>query len=208
MKVGIRVLVILVLIGATLAIPIRRAAWTSRLTFVGQPFALPPLGIYTYHYDNTRSGLNPNETILNPSNVNLKKFGLLFTDSVVGVVYAQPLYVPSLKIGGHIHNVVYIATENDNVYAFDADRAGAALSSTTLLGKNEQPLQTSDLGTSGCGSILPLTGITGTPVIDPDTNTLYVSEPQQAAGDPDKIFYAAARTEYNQPNHREERLSG
>jgi glucose dehydrogenase len=75
----------------------------------------------TYHNDSQRTGLNPHETILKLSNVNKSSFGKLFTQPVDGNVYTQPLYVPHLSIAGGTHNVVFICTEHDSVYAFDAD---------------------------------------------------------------------------------------
>src|SRR5580704_10735719 len=83
--------------------------------------------VVTEHYDNARSGLNPNESILTSSNVNATSFGKLFSQSVDGQIYAQPLYLPGLTMPGKgTHNVVFVATENDSVYAFDADNNGGA----------------------------------------------------------------------------------
>jgi hypothetical protein len=144
--------------------------------------------VVTQHYDITRTGANTNETILAPSNVNTVGFGKLFSQTVDGWVYAQPLYVPGVTMGvgtpqaGTTHNVVFIATEHDGVYAFDADSNlatnanplwqvslldashGAAAGATTVL--------STEVGAPD--DIKPEIGITGTPVIDPSTNTLYV----------------------------------
>ena len=75
--------------------------------------------ITTYRFDNQRDGQNTSETILTRSNVNPSQFEKLFSDSVDGAVYAEPLYVPGVTVGNAAHNVVYMATENDSVYAFD-----------------------------------------------------------------------------------------
>ena len=81
-----------------------------------------PANVLTWHNDNARSGVNPNETVLAPANVNQTDFGKLFDIPVDGQVFAQPLYVSGVAIPGKgTHNVVYIATEHDSVYACDAD---------------------------------------------------------------------------------------
>jgi hypothetical protein len=116
--------------------------------------------VTTYHYDVARDGLNSTEGTLNLTNVTSSQFGLIRILSVDGLVDAQPLYLYGLTIGSQQHNVVYAATENDSVYAFDAD-SGAQLWKTSVLGTNET---TSD--DHGCGQITPEIGITSTPVID------------------------------------------
>ena len=81
-----------------------------------------PVPVPTWRYDLTHAGQNTQETALNPSNVNTTSFGKLFSVSVDSTVYAQPLYMPGLKMSdGVVHNVFFVATENDSIYAFDAD---------------------------------------------------------------------------------------
>ena len=122
--------------------------------------------------DNNRSGANTNETLLTPSNVNKNNFGKLFSFPVDYVVMAQPLYMPNVNIPGQgIHNVVYVVTEMDSVYAIDADTGTQLWYASMLNG-----------GTTASGTYLPCgngpgflqEGITGTPVIDPTTNTMYL----------------------------------
>lgn len=122
--------------------------------------APPGTDATTYHYDNARTGLNPNETTLTPANVNPASFGKLMMLSVDGKVDAEPLYLSGMAVGGQAHNVLYTVTEHDSVYAFDAD-SGATLWKATALGSGET---TSD--DHGCGQITPEIGITSTPVID------------------------------------------
>jgi LysM repeat protein len=138
------------------------------------------VSVTTWRNDIARTGQNLNETILNPTNVNPAQFGKLFSQAVDGYVYAQPLYLPNVTIGGQSHNVVFVATENDSVYAFDADSNG---------GSNASPLWFASMLTAAHGAaagatppsstnigtdIIPQLGITGTPVIDPVSGTLYV----------------------------------
>jgi hypothetical protein len=116
--------------------------------------------ITTYHDDVARDGLNAQEAILTTGNVTSSQFGKVGFDSVDGVVDAEPLYLAGVTIGGQQHNVLYVATEHDSVYAFDAD-SGTQLWKVSVLGSGES---TSD--THGCGQITPEIGITSTPVID------------------------------------------
>lgn len=119
------------------------------------------VNVLTWHNDNARSGQNLSETVLTPKNVNASAFGRLFTIAVDGKVDAQPLYVASVTIPARrVHNVLYVATEHDTAYAFDAD-TGQELWKASLLGANETP---SDA--RGCGQITPEIGITSTPAID------------------------------------------
>jgi len=149
---------------------------TSSLTGTG---GTQLAGVFTQRYDNARSGENTQELSLTPSNVTVGQFGRLFILPVDGQVYAQPLYVTNVAIPSQgTHNVVYVATENDSVYAFDADTYSATplwednfLNPTA--GVTTVPAQ--DLITNNDPSgIIPVIGITGTPVIDPGSGTLYV----------------------------------
>lgn len=131
------------------------------------------VAVTTWRNDNSRTGQNLKETVLTPSNVNVTKFGKKFTYSVDGYVFAQPLVVPGVSIGGGTHNVVYVATEHDSVYAFDADGA-----KTSAYWKRSFIDPTNGI-TTVPGSDVGATnewGITATPVIDRSTNTLYVLE--------------------------------
>lgn len=134
--------------------------------------------VATQHNDNSRTGQNMAETILTPSNVKVSTFGRLFSRSLDGYVYAQPLYIPNVVLPGlGTHNVVYVATEHDTVYAWDAD---------TNTGSNSAPLWKVSFinpaqkitavpsSSTGCADLIPEIGITSTPAIDTATGTLYV----------------------------------
>lgn len=125
------------------------------------------VNVLTWHADNARTGLNNKETELTPGNVHVATFGKLFSYQVDGHVFAQPLYISNVPIHGTLHNVLYVATEYDSVYAFDADDAGsgAPLWKASLLQSGETPL-------TGANP-KPWIGITSTPVIDLQAKTLY-----------------------------------
>jgi hypothetical protein len=133
----------------------------ASINVVNVVFTAP--AVLTYHNDSQRTGLNSEETRLTTANVNSTQFGKLFSYSVDGQIYAQPLFMPALNIAGGTHNVLFVATENNSVYALDADGASTPLWHVSL-GK-PQP------STSG---ITPVLGVTSTPVIDSATGTLFV----------------------------------
>ena len=141
-----------------------------------------PVPVLTWRYDQTHAGQNTSETALTTSNVNPDGFGKLFSVKVDSTVYPQPLYVPNLKMSdGQTHNVLFVETSNDSMYAFDADSNGGANAKpiwvTSLLntdhgaasGATAIPWQD-----TGSPDVAPTIGITGTPAIDPSTNTMYV----------------------------------
>ena len=170
----LRVLILAAVIAA--AVGSGDAAGQARKVPGNSARALEPgfTGQLVYRNDNFRTGQNLNESVLTPANVVAAKFGLQFTDAIDAAAYAQPLYVPNVAIPGNgTHNVVYVATENDSVYAFDADAAGPPLWHTSFIDPSAgiTPVPSSDLG---CADLSPIIGITATPVIDPSSATLYV----------------------------------
>ena len=156
---------------------------TALLAVCAMVVAAAQPAVTTYHNDLGRTGLNSSETILTPQNVNTTSFGKLFSLPIDGPSNAQPLYVPNVSIPGKgVHNVVYVVTEHDTVYAFDADSNTGATAQplwrATLLdaahgaavGATAEPI--GDIG--NCGDIPPEVGIVGTPVIDAAAGTLYL----------------------------------
>src|ERR1041385_3082591 len=152
------------------------------LSFFLPCWSLAQTPITTQRNGNFRSGTYTTETALTPANVNTTSFGKLFSYPVDGRIYAQPLYVPGLTIPGKgTHNVVFVVTEHDSVYAFDADSSGGGdsvpLWEITLFdaahgaASGAPTVTNGDLSTS---DIVPEIGITSTPVIDLSTNTIYV----------------------------------
>ncbi len=131
------------------------------------------VNVPTWHFDAQRSGLNANEQSLSPANVSPQTFGKLFSYLVDGYVYGEPLLVSGLTVNGAPHNVVFVATEYDSVYAFDADNYGdgSPLWQVSLLRSGETPQIAG-------ADVKPFQGVTSTPVIDPKTNTMYVVSAQ------------------------------
>jgi len=131
-------------------------------------------GVFTFHYDNQRTGAYTAETSLTPANVNVNQFGKLFTYNLDGYSFGQPLYVANQQFSDGVHNAIYVATQNDSVYAFDAD------------GKSATPLWHSSFINAAAGIttipcaevdgcfIGPNIGITSTPVIDPANRAIWV----------------------------------
>jgi len=146
------------------------------LIFPAVQCAPAQVNVVTQHNDLARTGQNLNETTLTPSNVNVNQFGLLFRNTVDNQVYAQPLVVAGVNIAGGIHNVVYVATTSNSVYAFDGD-TGTQYWHVNL----GAPISNTDYG-AGCVDINGNAGIIGTPVIDPASGTLYVVNSLNNAG--------------------------
>jgi hypothetical protein len=141
-------------------------------------------GVFTYHNDAQRTGVNPKEYALTTSTVNSSSFGLLFSCSVdaPGYVYSQPLYVANLTMNdGRQHNVLFVATESDWVYAYDADASSCQqLWRKRVLATGETTVNPADVNDTG--DLTPEIGVTSTPVIDSSTRTLYVVSKSEDSG--------------------------
>jgi len=140
-------------------------------------------GVVTYHNDLSRDGSNPSEYALTPANVTTGSFGKRFSCTVDGAIYAQPLWVANLMVLGKNRNVVFVATQHDSLYAFDADATPCTLLWHVSLidaahggtnGETSVPAGPNGGILAPGGDIMPEVGVTGTPVIDPSSHTLYV----------------------------------
>ena len=145
-------------------------------------------GTFTYHYDLARDGVNSSEYALTTASVSQATFGKLFACQVDGADYTEPLWVSALTVNGSIHNVIFVATQHDSLYAFDADASPCQqlwqvnlLDSAHGATANETSVCSNDVG-QGFGDIQPEVGVTGTPVIDPSTSTLYLVSKSENGG--------------------------
>jgi outer membrane protein assembly factor BamB len=141
-------------------------------------------GILSNHYDSFGTGTNTHESALKPANVNSSQFGKLYSYPVDGSIYAQPLYMPNVKMASGVRNVLYVATMNDKVYAFDADRAGSPLWSRNLAdaAAGAMPVPVADITGDNNLNIVGNVGILGTPVIDPSAHAMYLVSRTREAG--------------------------
>jgi hypothetical protein len=181
------------------------AARALLLTAIFCPFVLPsysqifPHDVLTYHNNNSRTGLDPAETILTPSNVSTASFGKILNLPVDGHVDAQPLYLTSVTAGGLNRNLLIVATEADSLYAFDAD-TGVKVWRVSMLRAGETAADN-----RGCGSKAPSIGIQSTPVIfRPQTGDpiIYVeSMSKDAAGNYHQRLHAVDATNGSQAGH-------
>ena len=141
-------------------------------------------GVTTYHNDVSRDGVNSQEYALSPTTVAAATFGKLFSCTVDGAIYAQPLWMPNVTVAGVKHNVIFVASMHDTVYALDADSSGcvqlwkASMTDATHgATAGELPVHSGAPGNQvgvGYSDIAPEVGVTGTPVIDPATGTMYL----------------------------------
>lgn len=173
----------------------RAARLGLAVVFSVSPGVIVAAQVLTSQYDNARTGAALNETLLTPSTVSANRFGKVFVFHVDGDVYAQPLYVPHVEIPGKgAHDVVFVATEHDSVYAFDAaGRPAEPLWHVNFLDTSRGITTLSD-GNTQCPFISPEIGITPTPVIDPKSGTLYVLARTRQRS-------AFSRTTYSQQLH-------
>ncbi len=166
---------------------------------VGVNFHHRGANVFTYHNDNARTGANLHERQLTPQRVGPTRFGKLFSQPVDGVIYAQPLYASNVNLPGRgPRNLVFVATQHDSVYAFDADSAsgdsGTPLWQRSFLDPT-RGVTTVPSADVQSGDIQPEIGITGTPVIDPHGGTLYVvAKTKEGGGYPQRLHALDIRT--------------
>ena len=147
------------------------------LTCISSASLVAQVQILTNHYDSSGTGANVQETILKPANVDGSKFGKLYNYPVDGSVYAQPLYVSAVNMpDGSKRNVLYVATMNDRVYAFDADRAGSPLwmRNLTESAADATPVPVADITGDNELNIVGNVGVLSTPVIELEGQTIYL----------------------------------
>ena len=166
--------------------PTSKFVLAATVVLLATAFAAAQTAVTTYHFDNYRTGWNPNETTLTPANVIKSSFGLQHSVALDDQVDAQPLVVPGVMITagqyqGTTHDVAYVATEGNTVYAIDV-HSGAVLLNPNFGTPVRYPL--------GCGNNGPNVGINSTPVIDPSSGLLYVMIYTQAQSGPTYTLHA------------------
>ena len=144
-------------------------------------FSTQAASVLSYHNDSVSSGVNSSETTITPANITVNNFAKRYATTVDGQVYAQPLYKPGVTVSGGsqagVHNLVFVATQHDSLYAIDAD-SGTVVWQTSFLANgltgatSITPMPSGDTGSTDTA---PEIGICGTPVIDPATNLLYAA---------------------------------
>ncbi len=164
---------------ATRPTSFRWLAATVLMAAFGSIAAVSQVNVLTQHNDLARTGANLHETVLNPANVNGKHFGMLFKRVLDDQVYGQPLLATNVKIGGGTHDVVFVTTVNNSVYAFDANDSTAAVPIWHVNFGTPPNLYSANFG---CLDMNGNIGIVGTPVIDLEGKTLYVVALTQVGG--------------------------
>jgi len=160
--------------------PVFSPALVAAIELLVSPITAAQVNVTTAQNDIARTGQNLLETTLTTANVNPTQFGLLFSQPVSSPVYAQPLYLSGLTVNGAVHNVVFVATQNGTVYAFDANsNSGSNTSSLWSIS-----LLDTAHGASPGATMYGNLGTTGTPVIDPLSNLLYVVSVSLENGNP------------------------
>ncbi|MFY9742192.1 MAG: hypothetical protein WAK21_09325 [Candidatus Sulfotelmatobacter sp.] len=173
-----------------------RAGWAAVMAaiFLLGSAAVGQVSVTTWHNDVSRDGMNTHETVLNTTNVNSSQFGKICSATVDGQIYAQPLVVTHVTISGKAYpSVTYVVTQNDSVYAFDSNSPGPTCTQllfTNLLQTGEYPVNCTYFGGEKCGTVNPVIGILGTPVIDPTNNVMYlVAQSQVGSGQPTSYIH-------------------
>ncbi|HXO60548.1 MAG TPA: hypothetical protein VN850_01945 [Candidatus Acidoferrales bacterium] len=157
-----------------------RSAADSTASASASVFITDLAGVFTYHNDLSRDGVNSQEYALNTSTVKAATFGKRFACAIDASAYAQPLWVANVTIGGGTHNVLVAATQHDTVYAFDADASPCQTYwSKSLLASGETWVSSVDVNSD---DLAPDIGIVGTPVIDPATKTIYLVSKSKTTG--------------------------
>ncbi len=174
-------------------------AFILGLAFFSATAGMAQVSVLTHHNDIGRTGQDLDETVLNTSNVNVGGFGKLFWRTVDGQIYTQPLYVSNLTIQGKTRNVVYVATEHNSVYAFDADDPTQItplwqVNLGTPVPSQDICIITGDTNPADCPylDINPEIGITSTPVIDPVAGIIYVVAKTKRTSDSTYHFFLHA----------------